>query len=163
MISLENNKRALYQWDLNQRVIIDGFDPGTRVEFSVLYSDNTPLPVAAYEDGDIVYAPIPNILLQKSGYIRVCVRPAAGVNKGVQEKDIRVVKKEKPENYEYSETPLLKTMEELLAAMKSDPVYAAMLHEVEQMNAQCQRYALLCNQILQDCKRTLDEMRGNGQ
>lgn len=108
MIALENEKRFLYQWELNQRVMIDGFTPGTRVEFSARYDcKNSAIPVSSYEEGGHVYAPIPNILLQSDGYIRVYVNPSSGDPQKPQEKEFRVIRREKPENYEYSETPSL--------------------------------------------------------
>lgn len=108
MIELENKKRAFYQWELDQRVIIDGYKPGTRVEFSARYDcKNSAIPVSSYEEDGHVYAPVPNILLQAAGYIRVYVSPSAGDPQKPQEKDIRVIRREKPENYEYSETPSL--------------------------------------------------------
>lgn len=108
MIELENNRRALYQWELNQRVIVDGYPAGTRVEFSARYDcKNSALPVSAYEADGHVYASIPNILLQAAGYIHVYVSPSASSAQKPQEKDIKVVRREKPENYEYIETPLV--------------------------------------------------------
>ena len=108
MIALENEKRFLYQWELNQRVMIDGFTPGTRVEFSARYDcKNSAIPVSSYEEGGHVYAPIPNILLQSDGYIRCYVNPSSGDPQKPQEKEFRVIRREKPENYEYSETPSL--------------------------------------------------------
>lgn len=108
MIELENDRRALYQWELNQRVVIDGYKPGTRVEFSARYDcKNSSLPVSAYEENGHVYAMVPNILLQSPGYIRVHVNPSANDTQAPQQKDIKVIRREKPENYEYSETPAL--------------------------------------------------------
>lgn len=105
MIELENNRRALYQWELNQRVQIDGFKPGTRVEFSARNDcKNSSLPVSSYEENGHVYAPVPNILLQAAGYIRVYVSPSAGDTQKPQEKDIRVIRRERPEDYVYAET-----------------------------------------------------------
>lgn len=107
MIELENNRRALYQWELNQRVQIDGFKPGTRVEFSALYDcKNSSLPVYSYEENGHVYAPVPNILLQSAGYIHVYVSPSAGDLQKPQEKDIRVIRRDKPSDYVYTETPI---------------------------------------------------------
>ncbi len=108
MIELENNRRTLYQWELDQRVMIDGYKPGTRVEFSARYdSKNSSIPVSSYEEDGHIYAPVPNILLQVAGYIRVYVSPSAGDAQSPRTKDIRVMPREKPENYEYSETPTL--------------------------------------------------------
>lgn len=114
MIELEGGARYLKQWSLNNRVILDGFPEGTRVEISKKYDcKDSALPVAAYAEGDHVYANIPNILMQDPGYIRIYVRPsAADPEHHAEIKDYRVTPAEKPEDYFYTETPLL-TAEEL--------------------------------------------------
>ena len=109
MIELENGARVLYQWELNRRVVIDNFLAGTRVEISKRHDckDST-LPVRAYEDGGHVVADIPNIFLQKPGYIRVFVCPAADAAESYPEvKDLRIVRAEKPADYVYTETKTL--------------------------------------------------------
>lgn len=161
MIELERNKRMLNQWDLNQRVQLIGYEPGTRVEFSRLYdSEKIPLPVAAYEEDGLVYAPVPNILLQDNGYLRVQIRPSADGTQPGLIKDIRVARRKKPEDYEYSETELLKTVDEIVEKMKADPKYAVLLDEITRLNLQCKQYAELCNKILQDCERIKKEIGG---
>lgn len=106
MIELENNQRALYQWMLNKRVIVDGFPAGTLVEFSHKYDcKDSAVPMYAYEEGGHVYADIPNSLLQKCGYLKVNVSPSANdVYHVPHTKDIKIVRREKPEDYVYSET-----------------------------------------------------------
>lgn len=114
MIELENGQRVLRQWSLNQRVIVDGFRPGTRVEIAQKYDcKDSALPVTAYEVDGHVYADIPNALLQKAGYIKVSVLPsAADTEHTPAEKDFRVVRRDKPGDYDatYTETPT-QTME----------------------------------------------------
>lgn len=114
MIELEGGARYLKQWSLNNRVILDGFPEGTRVEISKKYDcKDSALPVAAYAEGDHVYANIPNILMQDPGYIRIYVRPsAADPEHHAEIKDYRVTPAEKPEDYFYTETPML-TAEDL--------------------------------------------------
>lgn len=109
MIKLEDNQRVLYQWSLNKRVIVDGFLPGTKVEWSVRYDcKDSALTTVAYAEGEHIYADIPNILLQSPGYIRVLVLPsAADTDHMPEEKDLKVVRREKPEDYAYTETPTL--------------------------------------------------------
>lgn len=109
MIKLENNQRFLYQWSLNKRVIVDGFLSGTRVEFSRRFDcKESALPVVAYEDGGHIYADIPNILLQSPGYIRAQVCPSvADTGHTPEQTDIKIVRREKPEDYTYTETPTL--------------------------------------------------------
>lgn len=107
MIALEGKQRLLYQWDLNKRVILDGFLPGTKVEFSARYDcKDSALTTVAYVEGDHICANIPNILLQTPGYIRVLVRPSAADIEHMPElADIKVARREKPEDYTYTETP----------------------------------------------------------
>ena len=107
MIELEGNRRVLFQWEKDQRVVVDGFLPMTKVEF-YHKSDgkDSALAVNAYEDAGRVVAEIPNVLLQTAGYLRVHVRPAADdALHAPEEKDIKIVRKERPEDYEYTETP----------------------------------------------------------
>lgn len=107
MIELENERRYLNQWGLNQRVQIDNFLPGTWVEFSMVNDvrSNT-LITEAYEECGHVYANIPNVLLQNFGYLRVCVNPpASDMAHTPEEKDFKVVRQRKPGHYIYTETP----------------------------------------------------------
>lgn len=69
MILLEDNREALYQWDLNQRLILIDIEAGTEVQISD--SNNTDeycLTSKAYNENGNVYAKIPNIYLQKVVY-----------------------------------------------------------------------------------------------
>lgn len=109
MIELEGGRRWLNQWKLGQCVIVDDHLPGTRVEFSRRHDcKDSALPVLAYEKDGHVCADIPNILLQYHGYIYVKVLPSAcDAEYMPEEKGIKVVRREKPEDYVYSETPVL--------------------------------------------------------
>lgn len=107
MIELENERRYLHQWGLDQRVQIDNFLPGTWVEFSLVNAlRNTTLITEAYEECGHVYANIPNVLLQNFGYIRVYVNPPAhDMAHTPEEKDFKIVRRQKPGYYIYTETP----------------------------------------------------------
>lgn len=174
MIELENDRRVLHQWELNQRVLLDGFKPGARVDFTLIAGTAEPLTVLAYEKGGHVRADIPNILLQKAGGLRVCVRPIYSDIATRQIKDLRIVPRDKPRDYVYTETVVLMmdtelnaTMDEIIkyyakkkiddeyAKIRSDPAYAAMVAEVEQLTEKSKDYAFLCNKILQDCEKVL--------
>lgn len=107
MIELENDRRYLHQWALDQRVQIDNFLPGTWVEFSIVNSgrDGT-LVTEAYEECGHVYANIPNVLLQNFGYLHVYVNPApSDMAHTPEEKDFKIVRRQKPGHYIYTETP----------------------------------------------------------
>lgn len=107
MIELEFNRRYLKQWDMNKRVLIDGFLPRTKVEFSSKYDGkDSAMTVYAYVDSGHVVADIPNELLQTAGYLHVYVRPpASDVVHAPEEKDIKIVKRDKPEDYACPATP----------------------------------------------------------
>lgn len=107
MIELENERRYLNQWALNQRVEINNFLPGTYVEFSSLNDcKNSALITEAYAEAGRVFANIPNVLLQTYGYLHVYVNPAADdMIHTPEERDIKVVRREKPAHYIYTETP----------------------------------------------------------
>lgn len=107
MIELEHDRRYLNQWGLEQRVQIDNFLPGTWVEFSLINDcRNGSLVTEAYEECGHVYANIPNVLLQRFGYLRVYVNPpASDMAHTPEEKDFKVVRQRKPSHYIYTETP----------------------------------------------------------
>lgn len=107
MIELENDRRYLNQWALEQRVQIDNFLPGTWVDFSVVNDvrDGT-LTTEAYAECGHVYANIPNVLLQNFGYLHIYVNPApSDMAHTPEEKDIKIVRRKKPSYYIYTETP----------------------------------------------------------
>lgn len=107
MIQLEYDRRYLHQWALDQRVQIDNFLPGTWVEFSVVNDcRNCTLITEAYEETGHVFANIPNALLQNFGYLHVYVNPpATDMVHTPEEKDFKIVRREKPGHYIYTETP----------------------------------------------------------
>lgn len=107
MIELENDRRYLNQWALEQRVQIDNFLPGTWVDFSHLDDcKNSALTTEAYVEAGHVYANIPNILLQMPGFLHVYVNPpASDMAHTPEERDIKIVRREKPGHYIYTETP----------------------------------------------------------
>lgn len=107
MIELENDRRYLNQWALQQRVQIDNFLPGTWVEFSIMNDGrNGTLITEAYEECGHVYANIPNVLLQNFGYLHVYVDPApSDMAHTPEEKDFKIVRRKKPGHYIYTETP----------------------------------------------------------
>lgn len=111
MITLEHGRRVLYQWDKNQRVILDGYAAGTSVHYSMkgCYDDKAPC-VHAYELDDKVYADIPNMFLVQAGkfyvYVYTCERDDEGHTCEVME--VTVVARPKPDDYIYTETEIFK-------------------------------------------------------
>lgn len=112
MIQIEGGKAALYQWDLNQRLIltsVGAITAGIEVHYSSIY-DNEECCLAAlsyFEDGNI-YADIPNKMLQQSGTISVYLY-VQEENKAWTEHrtEILVMPRKKPYNYVFGETQVL--------------------------------------------------------
>lgn len=124
MILIEGDREALYQWDLNQRIVLTNISAGTEVHFSDSNDTEECCPVlATYEEEGQIYADIPNIFLQKSGIIYVYIY--------VQKEDksytshhaeLIVLSRKKPADYVYTETEVLhyKTLEQRLTQLESD-------------------------------------------
>lgn len=119
MIRIEGNKPALYQWDLNMRVILTNVPAGTEVHYSNI-KDNVSescITAVSYSENGYVYADIPNKLLQISGIILVYLYIQDEDKAWTELKtEIIVLPRKKPANYVYTETEVLtyKKLEEKL-------------------------------------------------
>ena len=115
MIRIEGNKSALYQWDLNMRVILTNIPAGTEVHYSNI-KDNVSescITAVSYSENGYVYADIPNKLLQISGIILVYLYIQDEDKAWTEFKtEIVVLPRKKPANYVYTETEI-KTFESL--------------------------------------------------
>ena len=109
MILIEGNREALYQWDLNQRLVLTDIGLGNEVHFDNERVPDECCPVApVYEQNGVMYADIPNVHLQSPGVLHVYAY--------VQEEDksftkhsleILVIARKKPGNYVYTETEVM--------------------------------------------------------
>lgn len=106
--------KYLYQWDRNQRVVLDGVAAGTEVHYSCSGFDGGPV-LVAYDEGGIIYADVPNLFLTSAGTIRVWLHMDDG-NRGttVFSASITVRPKAKPDDYVYTQTEI-RTWESLAA------------------------------------------------
>lgn len=106
--------KYLYQWDRNQRVILEGVAAGTEVHYSCPGFDGGPV-LVAYDEGGIIYADVPNLFLTSAGTIRVWLHMDTG-NRGttVYSASITVRPKAKPDDYVYTQTEI-RTWESLSA------------------------------------------------
>lgn len=108
MFKLIDGRAYCYQWDTGQKVTMDGLAPGMQVHFSHL-SDNDPnaLVVVAKEEDGIVFADVPNILLQTAGIMKIygyITNGSAGYTKTYS--PLHVAARAKPADYVYTETEL---------------------------------------------------------
>ena len=107
MLKIEDGRLSFYQWDLNQRLVID--NPSI-IEVHYTNALTSPaLVCVVYEENGIRYANVPNILLQTDWTIKVY----GCCDEYVLEADTFIVNtKEKPADYVYTETEI-KTFSDL--------------------------------------------------
>lgn len=92
----------LYQWDINRQLKIDTVDLNSDFLVHCCHSDDaSTLVVEPIIDGDSILVNIPNILLQRSGYIRVYVVIEGDT---VYDASFYVMARPKPDDYVYTET-----------------------------------------------------------
>lgn len=116
MFKIENGRLSFYQWDINQRLIIEDASI-TEVHFCNRTSDCS-LICEVYEEGGKRLVDVPNILLQDNWTIRVYAY-CANYTK-IEEKFI-VFSRTKPADYIYTETEVKRyeKFEERLAALEN--------------------------------------------
>lgn len=103
MLQLEGNKSALYQWDLNQRLVLTDVDSAIEVHYSKPGYEC--LVTETYEENGIMYSNIPNIMLQSKGIISVYVYTEEEDKSYTKHNaEILVLFREKPSDYVYTET-----------------------------------------------------------
>ena len=107
MLKIEDGRLSFYQWDLNQRLVID--NPSI-IEVHYTNALTSPALVCeVYAENGIRYANVPNILLQTDWTIKVY----GCCDEYVLEADTFIVNtKEKPADYVYTETEI-KTFSDL--------------------------------------------------
>ena len=102
------NREALYQWDLNQRIILSDIKAGIEVHYSDEYDTLPDCPIfCTYEENGNVYADIPNIFLQKSGIIFVYIYVQEDKRAWTEyHAEILVLPRKKPADYVYTENEI---------------------------------------------------------
>lgn len=102
MISID--REMLWQWDYGQRVQLHDVPVGTAVHFSNAAIKPNALVTEAYEDGECVYANIPNILLQTAGTLTAYIYLEDGDEGHTEYRKMFIVRdREKPDDYVYTE------------------------------------------------------------
>lgn len=114
--AVEGDRAQLYQWDLNRRLILSGFGPDTQAHFG---QGDSALVVAAYDDGGVLYADIPNICLQRAGMLYVYIYSPANTRTRTAAA-FSVWARPKPEDYVYTETEVLtwKSLDERISKLE---------------------------------------------
>lgn len=102
MISID--REMLWQWDYGQRVQLHDIPVGTKVHFSNAAIKPNALVREAYEDGEGMYADIPDILLQTAGTLTAYIYLEDGDEGHTEYRKLFIVRdREKPDDYVYTE------------------------------------------------------------
>ena len=98
----DNTKKDLYQWDTNQRFIVN--DPTVIQAHFCVSLKESPLTCEVYEEKGTRFVNIPNILLQKAQNFRVY---AYRENETVSAYQFNIIARPQPTDYIYEETNLI--------------------------------------------------------
>lgn len=112
----------MYQWDVNQRLVLYEVNAGEEVHYAHRNDENdNALVVKTYSENNKIYANIPNILLQTAGDMDVYVYVTVGNDQHTEKRFIlRVEQREKPSDYVYTETEILtwKSLDERITELE---------------------------------------------
>lgn len=73
-VQIATGRREFYQWDVNQRLLLNDIIVGTEVHLSLKSDDvGDAIVTYAYSENGFVYVNVPNDLLQSSGMLNVYV------------------------------------------------------------------------------------------
>lgn len=117
MIRLEDGRGGLFQWDLDQRLVI-GCPDAEEVHYAS--PDGTALVTKVYERDWQRVSDIPNICLQKAGMLQVWICTADAT---LHQFDFCVTARQKPADYVYTETEVLRweDLDTRLKALETAP------------------------------------------
>lgn len=103
-MKIYGDKQYLYQWDINQKVVVERLSAGDEVHYVI--SDDEVLVCSVYESNGLMMADIPNIILQSSGLIKTyeVKRADDGTNINTYRSAIRILERPCPTDYIYTET-----------------------------------------------------------
>ena len=103
---LLDGRSYAYQWDSNIYVILPKAKMGEEIHFAHR-KDKKALVVNAIEIDSIIVAEVPNLLLQRAGFIQVYhfISDRKG-NRTINRDDLKVLEREKPDDYLYEESEI---------------------------------------------------------
>ena len=107
MFEILNGRGSFWQWDINQKLIVQDLPNCAEVHFSNGNSDSALVTLVKTVDGKNV-CDVPNVVLQKAGYVNVFAYVIEGEEKHTEYKaSILILARSKPEDYIYTETETL--------------------------------------------------------
>lgn len=120
-----DGRSSFYQWDLNQKLIIDGITLNDEIHFKNIDGTGA-LVVKPYSSGENILVDVPNVLLQKANSITVWVYVNNDHTK--EQAVFNVIPRQKPADYIYTptEVSVWKVLEEAVENIPNE--YAKINH-----------------------------------
>ena len=116
---LSNGKKFLYQWDVNQKIILTDVPENVEIHFAH-NTDKEALVCSTYSNDDNTFVDIPNILLQSDETIYMYTVQIRGNEQfTIQANSIGVVRREKPSDYVYINDEIFYDVKEIYNEIKS--------------------------------------------
>lgn len=147
----------LYQWDINRQIQIDPSAIEGEYEVHCCHKDDsTGLVVTPTITGDVTLVKIPDVLLQRSGFLRVYVVVSGDT---VYDQSFYIMARPKPDDYVYTEEEL-KTWEQLDEQIQEHE------HRFEDIDTRIEEIVALCNDAVstaKDVEKRADEGEFNGE
>ena len=107
MFEIMDGRSSFWQWDINQKLVVQDLPNCAEVHFSNGNSDYALVTLVKTVDGKNV-CDVPNVVLQKAGYVNVFAYVIEGEEKHTEYKaSILILARSKPEDYIYTETETL--------------------------------------------------------
>lgn len=103
---LLDGRSYAYQWDSNIYVILPKAKIGEEIHFAHR-KDKKALVMTAIEIDSVIVAEVPNLLLQRAGFIQVYhfISDKKG-NRTINRDELKVLEREKPDDYLYEESEI---------------------------------------------------------
>ena len=103
---LLDGRSYAYQWDSNIYVILPKAKIGEEIHFAHR-KDKKALVMTAIEIDSVIVAEVPNLLLQRAGFIQVqhFISDKKG-NRTINRDELKVLEREKPDDYLYEESEI---------------------------------------------------------
>lgn len=158
-MKIYGDKQYLYQWDINQKVVVERLAVGDEVHY--VMPNEEVLICSVYESHGLILADIPNIVLQSAGLIKTyeVKRADDGTNINTYRSAIRILERPRPTDYIYTETDTknFHTLSRQIDAAKETVIdFGKRLERVEDLDHRLESLGIEVNDVIDSFEERLD-------
>lgn len=158
-MKIYGDKQYLYQWDINQKVVVERLAVGDEVHY--VMPNEEVLICSVYESHGLMLADIPNIVLQSAGLIKTyeVKRADDGTNINTYRSAIRILERPRPADYIYTETDTknFHTLSRQIDAAKETVIdFGKRLERVENLDHRLENLGTEVNAVIDSFEERLD-------